>query len=120
MLETGDWRLDFAFLDFPDSSFLPLASRVTITLLLRRRMREARPKARGIYFFNIPALSTVIDLIIISSGFSPLFFAFATALLMSFIIGSAARFGKNWSVANAADAFFPFTRSVTRRTLRGV
>ena len=87
--------------------------------LLRRRMSEARPKARGIYFFNMPALSTVIDFTIMSSGLSPFSFALAAALLMSFAIGSDARFGRNWRIASAAEIFFPFTSSVTSLTLRG-
>src|SRR3989344_7160464 len=72
-------------------------ARVIFTQLFLRRMSEARPKARGIYFFNMPALSTTIDCILRASTSSPDTFAFATALLMSFIMGSAARFGRNSS-----------------------
>src|SRR3989344_7927974 len=93
---------------------------VTIIRLLRRRMSEARPKARGMYFFSMPALSTMIDCTVSVSGSSPRSFAEAAALLMSFATGSEARFGRNCSAASAAGTFFPFTRSVTKRTLRGV
>src|SRR3989344_295217 len=90
-----------------------------MTRLLLRLMSAGRLKERGIYFFNMPALSTVMDCTVISSRFSPFPFAEAAALLMSFAMGSAARFGRNWRVASAAGIDLPFTSSVTRRTLRG-
>jgi len=92
-----------------------------------RRIKDARPKALGMYFFNIPALSTVMFLTMRFSNFSfppeadpPSADALAAALLMSFATGAAARFERNWSAASAAGTDLPFTRSVTRRTLRGV
>jgi len=43
----------------------------------------------------------------------------AAALAISFLIGRAARLGRNSSARSASGTDLPFTRSVTRRTLRG-
>src|SRR6476620_4847078 len=89
--------------------------------LVRLRMRNARPCARGWNRLSVGPSFTTTRSTISDSGSSPwLFSALATAEASSLATGSLAACGANCRMDAASDADRPRIRSTTRRAFIGV
>src|SRR3989344_8765859 len=102
------------------TSDLPLTTRcdnVKATWLLRLRIGEALPRARGIKRLSTVPLLTVIFSIKRETAEAP--FALLKAERRSFASGPEARFGSIARIESAWGTLLPLLRSATSRTLRG-
>ena len=100
---------------------LSMLSTSMVMWLVRLRIRNARPCARGWNRFSVgPSSTKARETISVSGSRLKLFSALAIAEARTFATGSDAACGANFSTASASDAGLLRIRSMTRRAFIGV